>query len=187
MDWIISVFDWLNNLFKLPIIQSILGSGIVAMIFSIVIKHNLMKNIEVLKFNNSKDLQAEAFYKEVAGKEMSELLIWWSKTVLEKDFVSSKSDDEIQQKLQQTFIYGGERTVKLITAYQQHNYIPPEKRNEDFNYKSMAYISMIGSSVKKDYTNQVSDPLSLLEFKLSDFKGSKGKFKKIVNDIEREI
>ncbi|HDU1440079.1 TPA: hypothetical protein REX43_002208, partial [Staphylococcus pseudintermedius] len=60
-----------------------------------------------------------------------------------------------------------------------------KEQNEDHNYKSLVYVAMISSSLKRDFTNQIVDPLQILKIKITDYDDAK--MRKYYKSIEKEI
>ena len=95
--------------------------------------------------------------------------------------------------IMKTWIYGKSKTTKLLADFQQHNYkdkdIQSEEEISEYNTKLLAYIVMINVSLRKDLMNIESDPIDLAKLKLNDISIEENfnRFKKIINQIEKEI
>lgn len=157
--------------FIFPLLLLILGSWLIN------------RSIERYKHNNALELQAESFYKERSGSEIQNILLSWSDLVLDMEKIKGMSQEDFQELFQKTFVYGSERTVSLISSYQQHNY--KDITDDNHNYKSLVYVAMISSSLKDDFTNQNVDPLQILKIKISDYDDKK--MRKYYKSIEKEI
>lgn len=157
--------------FIFPLILLIIGSWLIN------------RSIEMYKHNNALELQAESFYKESSISEIRDILMSWSDLVLDMRKINDMSLEDFQKLFQKTFVYGSERTVNLISSFQQHNY--KKVKEDNHNYKSLVYVAMISSSLKKDFTNQNVDPLQILKIKISDYDDKK--MRKYYKSIEKEI
>ncbi|PCF40207.1 hypothetical protein [Staphylococcus delphini] len=168
-----------NKLFESAFIEKFVFPLTLLIVSSCLIN----RSIEKYKHNNALDLQAESFYKEHSGNELKELLWSWSELVLNIEKIKEMSTEDFQTLFQKTFVYGSERTINLVSSYQQHNY--KIEQNEDHNYKSLVYVAMISSSLKQDFTNQIVDPLQILKIKITDYDDTK--IRKYYRSIEKEI
>ncbi|MCE4957465.1 hypothetical protein [Macrococcoides caseolyticum] len=185
MNLINNLFECINSLIETPLFSKIIIPFTLLYIGSSIIN----KSIEKIKHNNSMDLQAESFYKERSGQEIQTLLLDWSDLVLNMQKIKDMTPSDFQSLFQKSFVYGSERTVNLVSAYQQHNYKFKIEEDEDIkeehNYKSLVFVAMIVSSLKRDFTNQNVDPLQILKIKLTDYDDKK--MRKYFNNIEKEI
>lgn len=168
-----------NKLFESAFIEKFVFPLILLIVGSWLIN----RSIERYKHNNALDLQAESFYREHSGNELQKILWSWSELVLNVEMIKEMSTEDFQTLFQKTFVYGSERTINLVSSYQQHNY--KKQQNEDHNYKSLVYVAMISSSLKRDFTNQIVDPLQILKIKITDYDDAK--MRKYYKSIEKEI
>ncbi|MEZ2459357.1 hypothetical protein ACBR55_12365 [Salinicoccus roseus] len=164
------------------------------------------KGIEKFKHENVKELKIEDYYRDLSKKELIEQLeIWFdllTQTELTLEVLGERSTKGITKQVLKkhdvkpevyalgkvigsTWIYGKERTNKLLVQYQRYNY---ESDNLD-GLKALSYIAMIISSLRKDLMNVDSDPIDLLLLKIKDANEPEklDAFKVAIKEIEDEI
>jgi len=171
--------EQINKLLESPFVEKFIFPLFLLILGSWLIN----RSIERYKHNNALELQAESFYKERSGSEIQEILMLWSDLVLDIEKVKGMLPEDFQKLLLKTFVYGSERTVNLISSYQQHNY--KKATDDNHTFKSLVYVAMISSSLKKDFTNQSVDPLQLLKIKITDYDDKM--MRKHYKNIEKEI
>lgn len=88
-----------------------------------------------------------------------------------------------------TWIYGKKDTNKLLSAFQQHNFLDKERETEYHNMKSIVYIAMIIVYLRKDLMNFESNPVELLKLKLTDISQPeiKQRFLECLKEVKKEL
>lgn len=168
-----------------------------AFIITVFINKRVKITIERIKHKNEKELQIESFYREIGGKQIVEMLDEWASIILNMEtIVNDKNFTKKYQKLMhKTFVFGSNKTIKLLTLYQQYNYNPPEKhKNKDegvditeYQAYIMVYLGLIATSIKKDFTNQDIDCMDLIKLKFTDYDKNEKLFNKVQNNILKKL
>lgn len=152
--------------------------------------------VEQTRASNSQELQREAYFREIGGKDLVRLLEDWVAFLYDMDNKADEFDaDGAIDLISRTAIYGSTRTILLCSNYTSDLYNGGLEQNsnedEELNYgtaKTLLYHAFIVSSLKFDFTGYEVDPLRLLQMKISDFSEIKETepFKKALEDIKRE-
>jgi len=156
----------------------------------------LLRELKVEKFRsiNKRNLQVEAFFKQIKGSEIDEAFRYWTSMLMDMD--NAMKDIESQRwkkehiKMQQiVFMYGSERTVSILTAMMQHQYNQDRIENkvnisfgsqenskkEIQSFILMIYIAYLVCSLKLDFTGHNVEPMNLIKIKITDIETEKNK------------
>lgn len=132
------------------------------------------KMIETLKNKNSSQLQKEAFFKEIAGAKQKEIFDRWTKRLTYMD----QDDEDMQELVHNTILFGSADTVSLLADFMQYIFTHPSKKDKhgkdidpdsDYAAMMMAYIAVIASKLKEDFSGISIDPINIIKMKISDF------------------
>lgn len=185
--------DWLNWFFDIPFISNFVIPIVMAIIITGIINKRVTITIEKLKHKNEKELQIESFYRETGGRQIVEMLNEWAGLILnmQPNSKDKKFAKNYQDLMHKTFVFGSQKTIKLLTLYQQYNYNPPKEHhikkegNDITEHQAhiMVYLGLIAASIKKDFTNQDIDCMDLIKLKFTDF----NKNKKLLNEVQDNI
>lgn len=99
----------------------------------------------------------------------------------------------IGKLIMKTWIYGKSDTTKLLSSFQQHNYIDSNKFSKEdkleYETKLLAYIVMINVSLRRDLMNIESNPIDLAKLKINDISLDENfkRFEKVIKEIKEEI
>lgn len=134
-------------------------------------------------FQNSHDLQVEAYFRQVGNEETKKLLDDWISLIVKiNDDHNAKKITELTQR---TILLGSSRTVKIMANMMQFNYKNSQNnQNEDFSFAFMIYIAMIISSLKQDFTGYKIDPLDIIRMKVNDYDKYKDKYIQIYKKLK---
>ena len=167
---------------------------VVVMTILVIVVKGLPKHIseimmENMKHKNAKELQVESYFKELGGKQQLEILSVWTNLLVDLEYmkkmygIDSKGSVERYNKLiHDTFIYGSDKTVKLLSLYTSSMY-----RGNTRQAKLVMYIAYIASSLKEDFTGYSSSPQTLLQLKLTDYEQNTEEFIEMQKEIEHEL
>lgn len=158
--------------------------------------------LEQKRASNSQELLREAYFREIGGEEVAQILKDWSSTLFrfkDSNFEIDNEEDvkdgetsSVEDLLSRTVLYGSTHTIHLCALYMQDLYegvLDSENDGLDYaGYKSILYSAFIISSLKFDFTGYEVEPLRLLEMKINDLSEIKKTepFKKALEDIKRE-
>lgn len=158
--------------------------------------------LEQRRAKNSQELLREAYFREIGGEEVAQILKDWSSTLFrfkDSDFEIDNEEEvkdgeasSVEDLLSRTVLYGSTHTIHLCALYMQDLYEGVlDSKNDGLDYagyKSILYSAFIISSLKFDFTGYEVEPLRLLEMKINDLSEIKETkpFKKALEDIKRE-
>lgn len=145
------------------------------------------KLLEERKFQNSKDLQIESYFRQIGGSALQDVFDEWTSMLVDNSamnkYIDEKSGaDRLNNLIQRTIMYGSTKTINLLANYQQFNYAGDGK-----NDKAMFYIASIISSLKYDFTGNEVLPMKLLEVKITDLHDKYEYYQSILNEINSEL
>lgn len=167
---------------------------VVVITILIIVVRGLPKHIseimmENMKHKNAKELQVESYFKELGGKQQLEILSIWTNLLVDIKYMKEKygagsegSVERYNRLIHDTFIYGSDKTVKLLSLYTSSVY-----KKDVSQAKLVMYIAYIASSLKEDFTGYGSSPQTLLQLKMTDYEQNKEKFILVQKEIEREL
>ena len=159
--------------------------------------------LEQSRARNSQELLREAYFREIGGEEVAQILKDWLSTLFRFKDDNFEIDDEedtdedgeassVEDLLSRTVLYGSTHTIHLCALYMQDLYEGIlDSENDGLDYagcKSILYSAFIISSLKFDFTGYEVETLRLLEMKINDLSEIKKTeaFKKALEDIKRE-
>ena len=159
--------------------------------------------LEQSRARNSQELLREAYFREIGGEEVAQILKDWLSTLFRFKDDNFEIDDEedtdedgeassVEDLLSRTVLYGSTHTIHLCALYMQDLYEGIlDSENDGLDYarcKSILYSAFIISSLKFDFTGYEVEPLRFLEMKINDLSEIKKTeaFKKALEDIKRE-
>ena len=159
--------------------------------------------LEQSRARNSQELLREAYFREIGGEEVAQILKDWLSTLFRFKDDNFEIDDEedtdedgeassVEDLLSRTVLYGSTHTIHLCALYMQDLYEGIlDSENDGLDYagcKSISYSAFIISSLKFDFTGYEVEPLRFLEMKINDLSEIKKTeaFKKALEDIKRE-
>lgn len=182
-------------MFMLEII-SIVSTVVMIVLIGIVLKLPdliTQKWLETIKNKNAHDIQIESYFKQLGGKQQQEVLASWTDFLTDMDGtiakISSENPDalKIYKKLMHdTIIYGSDRTVKLISAYNSATFALNKSKQFD-PYKMMVYIAYIVSSLKEDFSGYYISPLALLKISIKDYDSYASEYERGYESIKKEL
>lgn len=140
------------------------------------------------EFEFNKTLQIDEYYRKDGN--LSKIMMQWSKYVMDKDSLKQlntpKGLKEMTDLLKMTIVYGSPQTIKLTSIMFQDIY---EKKTDESEsgIKMWVMLVMIIVSLKKDFANQIVDPLDIIKIKSNDFEKYKEQYSTCVKEIQKEI
>lgn len=142
---------------------------------------------EERKNNFAHELQVEAYFKELGGKEQKELLDKWSRILTYMKPV--EDPEEWKELMHETIVYGSTKTINILSVMSQYSYNHDfnTEENEDVLGKYLLYVAFMICSLKLDFSGQHLDPLVLLKIKINDINTMEKTYKKWIKEAENEI
>lgn len=165
--------------------------------------------VEESRGNNEKDIQREAFFRQIKGTEIDETFSYWTSLLVDMDKIkettTKKGQKELMEMQQKVLMYGSTKTVLVLSSMMQHVYKGGKLENQinvEFgvknddkqtlqSYKFMYYIALLISSLKEDFTGYKIGPKDILEIKITDINSDKNKplfdraKKQVLEEIKR--
>lgn len=133
-------------------------------------------------FQNSHDLQVEAYFRQVGNEETKKLLNEWISLIVKPN--NTLDVDKMTKLTQSTILLGSSNTVKIMADMMQYIYKNSQNnQNENFSFTFMIYIAMIISSLKQDFTGYKIAPLDIIRMKISDYDKYEDKYIKIYKEL----
>lgn len=149
--------------------------------------------VEKYKSSNERNLQVEAFYKQIKGSEIDEAFKYWTSLLMDMDnaLAGVETDDWKNtniQMIQTVFMYGSEQTVSILTAMMQYQYNNSETAGTN-QYSTMLYMAYLACSLKKDFTGHEIEPMNLLELKITDINTveNKQKVEQALKNVKKDL
>lgn len=152
--------------------------------------------VEEVKATNSMELQREAYFRQISGKDLSKLFQDWTAVLYDLDRkMKGFGEKQAIDLISRTVIYGSSKTVGICSEYFKHVYRADAKKQDTEEFKSydacmqILFIAHIVSSLKFDFTGYYIEPIKLLELKINDLEDTKKLevFKKALSDIEKIV
>ena len=160
---------------------------------------------EKYKFNTTRNLQIEAYYREVSGKDVEALFRDWFELLRDWFELGSYSSDRFKNKQirilelnQRTIMYGSERTTKICALFMNHIHnsengtLTVKYHTVKYlavKYKDILYMLSIVASLKEDYTGQKIDIDTMSKILFNDYQKHKDieEFKNAKKEVENEV
>lgn len=188
----------------LAVITTILSIAIILGIYFLKDLPTLFRELKVeqTKAQNNMELQREAYFREIGGKELYNTFNEWLGFLVDSDNkLKNFRKKQATELISKTIKYGSTKTINICGNYMKHVFEKVEATNNIENienqsgelsyntYKMILYVAFIVSSLKFDFTGYEVDPIKLLEIQISDFSKVKEKnnFKKAYKDIKAEL
>lgn len=160
--------------------------------------------VEESRSNNEKDIQREAFFRQLRGNELDEVFSYWTKFIVDMDKMVNEMNtkdgtNKMLKMQQQALMYGSDETIYVLSAMQQHLYSMDtvEKRisvkfgandgdsKKEENFQLLVFIAYLISNLKNDFTGYKIPPMNILYIKINDMDTAKNQ--KIFEDAEKEV
>jgi len=188
------IIRWLEAFFGSNTFNNAIMPILIALVVSGVLAWFVNKRVEELKHDNSKELEKEIFIREVTSKEKNDMLKNWSSLILDKDAIQGSSQKALTKKFEdlylKTAMYGGQRLVVLVSLFQTNNVkkanLPEKFKGEKDIYKTLMYMAIIVSEMKKEFTDVEISPQTLIQIKFNDYFEKETLLKSLEKEIEEE-
>ncbi|WP_436647674.1 hypothetical protein [Lactiplantibacillus plantarum] len=143
------------------------------------------------EFGNSRQLQVEAYFRQISGQELQKVLSNWSNLYynMEKtmdEMNEDGSDFTYQDLLQQTLQLGSERTADILTDFQQYIYKHENDLGEKETATGMVYIACIVSSLKYDFSGYKVNPRDVIKLQIKDYDKHTDVYENPMKEIEQK-
>lgn len=160
------------------ILTAIISGGAV----SIIIQHYMGRKLEKKKYEHSKNLQIDSFFRGIGTEE---LLNTFKKLLSLLNLGMKLSSEDLNELIKNVFLYGSPETIKEMAYFQQFIYLylgeTPKKNYSEGNYKNyvmlILYVSLL-SKLKFDFTGYSIEVTDILKMKLNDYYNRKAEFSK---------
>lgn len=165
--------SWLNEALQNDIVKLVLSVLINVVIANALVqryKHKLDKKVEMLKYENARNLQVDNFFKSINEKEIKATLDVWSDMLIDvQKFAEKTTVDKVTEMLKMVFMYGSDSTIKVASIYQQYSYsLDKDRKSDDENFILLFLAAEIICSLKYDFTGYKVEPMDLIKMKLND-------------------
>lgn len=162
--------------------------------------------IENRRATNEKDIQREAYFRQISGKDLNEVFQNWTTFLTDMDKLPEKMNGSSGKKfyndlITKTVMYGSEKTVHIVAVLSQTLYENDNIKNKvkvslgdttkhDYEddvqgFETMLYIANIISSLKYDFTGYEVEPMELIATKLSDLDAEK--VQSAISDAKKRV
>lgn len=156
-----------NFLSGLAIILASISFSIAA--YWIKIGAQLFKELRVTKTKseNSINLQREAYFREVSGQKLADILNSWT-SMLSNDntFKNNATTNKFEKMIKECLMYGSEDTVNILSTFMQYNFT--HSKDDNFASNCMLLLCNLICSLKHDFTGYNMEPLDLIKTKIKD-------------------
>lgn len=156
-----------NFLSGLAIILASISISIGA--YWIKIGAQLFKELRVTKnkSENSINLQREAYFREVSGQKLADILNSWTSMLTNDSTFKNIKTNKFEKMIKECLMYGSEDTVNILSTFMQ--YIYTNSKDDNFASNSMLLLCNLICSLKHDFTGYNMEPLDLIKTKVNDF------------------
>lgn len=130
------------------------------------------KKLQKSDHDNQRMLQQEAFYKELSGEKLEDLLNEFSSYIVDFDKLRNMDTDNVKFLTQQVFMYGSKRTNENYAKYTQLSYNPEKYEkmySDDYQLLQLILFTNILTDLKYDFTGYYIEPATFLKAKVTDF------------------
>lgn len=177
-----------SNLWNNALLPIITTGGVV-----LIVGFFLNKKVEEYKDNLQRNRERELFIGEITNKEKENLLNSWTSLLFDMEnevmrVPEEKLRDKYINMTKNAVMYCSNDIIIIAALFQNfnnHNYI--DNNSTDRHYKMIAYIAMMISALKKEFSDINVDPLTLMQIKITDYKNSEINFRNAKKEIEQEI
>lgn len=146
------------------------------------------KLLEDRKAKNSSQLQKEAFFQQIGGKDQKDVFDKWTKRLT---YMDALNNQELPDLVHNTVIYGSDKTIAALSTFMQYVYRnSPNDDGEISTHESAmftAYTAYIICCLKEDFSGYSVDPANMIRIKISDFDENKKEYQKCLKEIDTEV
>lgn len=131
--------------------------------------------VEDRKHINSKELQKEAYYKDLSGNTLEKLLKTWTGYIVNIESLSKLNEQRMSQLKIDTLMYGSTKTVNDFSKYMNLAYYGKDSyeenlTDEEHSFLSLILFAQIICDLKYDFTGYEISPETILEIQIKDYK-----------------
>lgn len=157
---------------------------------------NLFRDLKVekKKSENQSNLQREAYFREISGKDLETTFSDWMSMLTDLDRTTKLFSTEEGQKtyndmVHKCLMYGSKDTVDILACMSQHQYTAYKSNNNFSNYVTLMYVSSLIVSLKYDFTGIKINPFQIIETKMRDLneEGNREVILKAYSQVKDEI
>ncbi|MHC5278929.1 hypothetical protein ACYRFT_01490 [Listeria kieliensis] len=162
------------------------------------------KMMEKFRRENEKDIQREAFFRQLKGDDLADSFSQWVSAIIELDSFTNKMNGKDGEKLlydmqKKALMYGSEQTVIVLSVMFQHMYqsnaienrmvpnIGKNNKKEQNGSMLMVFISYLIANLKFDFTGYRIDPLDVLKLKIRDYYKTEKDFLEAKKSVEEKL
>lgn len=143
--------------------------------------------LEKTKNKNAHEIQIESYFKQLGGEQQQKVFSEWTSFITDMENTTKKYNveniEEYRKLIHDTIVYGSNRTVNILSLYNQENYTHPDTVSD----KMLVYMAFLISSLKYDFSGYYVEPLNLLKITLKDFNKNEVTYKKYALEIETQL
>lgn len=137
------------------------------------------------QYDYDNKLQIDNYYRSNGQSEMQKLIFDWSKLLIDSDGAKKLGTNGLTELQSNTIGYASEDTIKKVGDLMQFFYNDSEKNEVPKDpHEFVAYIAVIVSMLKKDFTGQTFNPIDLIRIKINDF-SNPGEAEKYQSEIDK--
>lgn len=185
------MWEWIQSIWENELVKRIFVDLIVMGLVAGYLNFRFNKKIEQFKFENTKNLQIDGFFKSINEKEIKEAMEEWSDIFIDiKNFGTNFTSDKIDRMLKAVFLYGSPKTLRIASVFQQFNYITmhEKKLNNENTYALLYLLAETVCCLKYDFTGSEVDTIDFLKLKLNDaYKKDKNNSLKKARKLARKL
>lgn len=126
--------------------------------------------IENRRATNEKDIQREAYFRQISGKDLNDVFQKWTTflTVIDQPEKIDFLDNDL---ITRTMMYGSEKTVYILgVIIQKQQLRDTENLKPVEEMENLLYVANIITSLKCDFTGYEIDPMDLIATKVENLK-----------------
>jgi hypothetical protein len=136
------------------------------------------------QFKNSRQLQIESYFRMQGGNSLETLFKDWTELMMDMDKMKNMNPKKFINLQERTIVYGSDRTINLLSAYQAENYETPQGQG---SIKAIVFIAMVICSLKRDFTGFSIEPQTLMKMKINDYSENSVDVDKYVAEIKQSV
>lgn len=118
------------------------------------------------KYANNRNLQREAYFRQLSTKTMEDLLSDWTDTIVNINKNKNITTKQYSDMVKKCLVYGSEKTVSIIAVTNQYSFT--HSKDKDYSTTYMLLIAHLISSLKYDFTGYKMNPMDILKTKIND-------------------
>ncbi|HFI0448695.1 TPA: hypothetical protein ACGOY6_000901 [Streptococcus suis] len=128
--------------------------------------------LEKEKYQNQSNIQRDAYFRDISGKDVQNLLEEWMDYMTDmenkvKKMETPKGKQNFIKLQSKTLMYGSEKTARILAKMMQHFYKNKHQDDQLSICKGIMYMAYLCSSIKEDFTGYHIEPMDILETRIT--------------------